>query len=97
MNKKILIPVLLSGLLFVNLSFEKYSSAVIADDVINFDVDVIQALSHKDEMVVDLVNSDILNYWNGDATDIDNLRNLYEMNDDITSFFDNSFDYQSIA
>lgn len=96
MNKKVLIPVLLSGLLFASLSFRKASRFVIADDVINFDVDAIQALSHKDGMTVNTVNSDILEYWNSDVTDIDNLRNLYENNDEIVSFFDNSYDHEYI-
>ena len=94
MNKKLFIPILLSGLLFSTLSFEKFFNNAHADDVIYFDVDTIQALSHKDGVTVNFVNDDIIKYWNSDASDIDNLRNLYEVNDDMISFFDNSYDHE---
>lgn len=96
MNKKYLIPVLLSGIALTGLSFKAFIKSVQANDSIIFDVDAIQALSHKDGEVVNFVNDDIASYWDSDATDVDNLKNLYEMNTDIESFITNSFDHKYV-
>ena len=94
MNKKLFVSLILSGLLFSSLSFKKGFNASYASDVINFDVNAIQALSHRDGMTVNFVNDDLLEYWNSDVSDIDKLRSLYEMNSEIESFPSNSFDHE---
>lgn len=93
MNKNFFIPAIISGLLLSALSFNKLYKASYADDVINFDVDAIQALSHKDGATVNFVNDDIKEYWDSDASDLDKLRTLYEMNEEIGSFALNAFDH----
>ena len=57
MNKKFLIPTLLSGLILSALSFKNSLNVSYANGVINFDVDVIQALSHANGVTVNFVNS----------------------------------------
>ena len=96
MNKKFLIPTLLSGLILSALSFKNSLNVSYANGVINFDVDVIQALSHAGGVTVNFVNSDIATYWDNDATDIDKLKTLYEMNSEIESFASNSYDYEYV-
>ena len=96
MNKKFLIPTLLSGLLLSALSFRNSLNVSYANGVINFDVDTIQALSHANGVTVNFVNSDIATYWDNDATDIDKLKTLYEMNSEIESFASNSYDYEYV-
>ena len=96
MNKKILIPVLISGVLLTGLSFTKAFKAAYSDDVIYFDNDKIQALSHSDGITVNFLNPDMDNYWNSDASDVNNLKNLYELNSEIESFASNAFDHEYI-
>ena len=96
MNKILFIPLVLSSLLFASLSFRKGFNASYASDVVNFDVNAIQALSHRDGMTVNFVNDDLLEYWDSDSNDIDKLRTLYEMNTDIESFISNSFDHEYV-
>ena len=96
MNKKLLIPVLLSGLLIPGLVFARSTKAVKADNVIYLDIDKIQALSHSDGVTVNFVNDDIIKYWNSEASDVDNLKTLYENNTEIESFFDYSFDHDYV-
>ena len=96
MNKKFLIPTLLSGLLLSALSFRTSLNVSYANGVINFDVDDIQALSHANGVTVNFVNSDIASYWDNDATDISKLKTLYEMNSEIESFASNSYDYEYV-
>ena len=93
MNKKLFIPVLLSGVLLSGLVLSKSNKPVYADDVITFDSDAIIPLSHCGGETVNFINSDLANYWDNDPTDIDKLKELYEMNNEITSFVDNSFDF----
>ena len=94
MNKKLFIPAILCGLLLSGVSFMKTFKVAKADGTINFDVDTIQALSHNDGQVVNFVNSDIKAYSDGDPTDVEKLRTLYEMNDEIATFGDNAFDHE---
>ena len=96
MNKKILIPILVSGVLFAGLSFNNSFNKANAGDAIVFNNDTIQALSHKDGMVVNFVNSDIAEYWDSDASDIEKLKTLYEMNDEISSFADVAFNHKKV-
>ena len=97
MNKKFfVVPIILSGLLVAGLSFKNTDKSILANDEIIFDVDAIQALSHKDGATVNFVNSDIKEYWDTAATDINKLRNLYEMNSEIASFGSNSFDNEYV-
>ena len=92
MNKKLLFPIVLSGLLFSSLSFKNSFKGASADNVINFDIDKIQALSHCNGVTVNFINDDLVKYWDSDPTDLDNLRALYEMNSEIASFPNNSYD-----
>lgn len=97
MNKKLLfIPLSLSGMLLTSVSFNVSLKEASADNVINFDTSVIEALSHKDNELVNFVNDDIASYWDGDASDIDKLLSLYESNTEMTSFFDNSDNHEYV-
>ena len=96
MNKKLLVPVLLSGLLVPGLVFARTPKSVKADNVIYLDVDKIQALSHSEGATVNFVNDDIVKYWNSEASDTENLKTLYENNTEIESFFDYSFDHDYV-
>ena len=93
MNKKLFIPAIISGLLLSALSFRQSYKANYADDVINFDVNAIEALSHKDGATINFVNDYIKEYWDNDASDLDKLRTLYEMNEEISSFAENAYDH----
>ena len=90
MNKKILIPIIFSSLFITALGFNKNTDVCIADGTISLDVDKIQALSHKDGVVINMLPSDILAYWSDASTNLENLRDHYEMNKDISSFSKNS-------
>ena len=90
MNKKLLIPVLFSGLLLSSVSFKSSLGKVNADDAIIFDVDAIQALSHCNGKTINFANTDIVEYWDSDATDIEKLRTLYEYNNEMSTFADNA-------
>lgn len=94
MNKKLFVPVLISGLLLAGVSFGKALVSLRADDIIYLDTEVIQALSHKNGETVNFVNSDILEYWNSDPANINKLKTLYEHNTEIQSFFDNAYDHE---
>ena len=93
MNKKLFIPLLLSGLVITGLSFKKSFISVHADDFINLDEETIEALSHADGVTVNFINSDLLEYWNSSASDINKLKTLYENNSEIESFFTYSFNH----
>lgn len=90
MNKKILIPVAFSSILLTALGFNREAKSCIADGAIVLDVEKIQALSHKDGVVVSMAQPDIQKYWDSNVNDINNLKNLYEMNNDISSFANNA-------
>ena len=90
MNKKLLIPILLSGVLLPSLTFKNTFKVISANETISFDADAIQALSHSEGMTVSFVNDDIAKYWDSDASDIENLKSLYEVNDEISSFAANA-------
>ncbi len=94
MNKKILIPALLTGVIFTMAAFkESFKSSKASSDV-TFDYDIIQALSHKNSSVVSFVNSDIAKYWDSEAGDYENLKTLYENNTEIASFPDFAYDHK---
>lgn len=94
MNKKITIFALLSFVSFASLGFVGVSRATLADGEISFDTKTIQALSHKDGETINFLNDDMVAYWDNDATDIETLKTLYEMNDEIASFPSNSVDHE---
>lgn len=81
------------GVLITSLAFKHSYQASNAGDEIYFDIDVIEALSHQGGEVVDFVNSDIVQYWDSDASDYETLKTLYEMNSEIASFPSNAFDH----
>lgn len=95
-NKKILIPILFSSVLLASFSFKSSADVCSADGTINFDVDKIQALSHKDGTTVNFVNYDISSYWNSDASDVENIKNLYESNTEIMSFAKNASNHEYV-
>lgn len=94
MNKKLFIPAILSVALLSGFVFPKTEKAVFADNVITFDSDAIIALSHCGGETVNFVNSDLAEYWDSDSSDIEKLKSLYEMNNEIASFVDYSFDFE---
>ncbi len=94
MNKKLFIPLVLSGVLLASLSFNKKMGFAYADGSIIFDADAIQALSHKDGATVSFLNNDISEYWDSSAIDVDNLRSLYEYNHEMESFANHSYDHE---
>lgn len=96
MNKKYLVPLLLSGMILTSINIKNAFNPTYADDVISLDTTNIIALSHKGGEVVNFVNDDIANYWDNDASDITLLKSLYEVNTDMTSFFDYSYDHEYV-
>ncbi len=93
MNNKLFVSVLLGGMLFTSFGFNKSYNTSYADDVINLDVDRIVPLSHFNGEKVSFINDDMVQYWNSDATDFDRLKELYEMNNEISSYASNSRKY----
>lgn len=100
MNKKLMILALLPSMVLVGCGDDTPSGGdephVVPGEKIVFDTDTIEALSHKDGVTVNFVNNDIANYWESDATDLDKLKTLYEMNTEIDSFNSNSFNHEYV-
>ena len=94
MNKKLLIPLLLSGVLLPSLTFKNALKANSLNEAINFDIDAIQTFSHCGGMTVNFVNDDIAKYWDSEASDIDNLKTLYEVNDEMDTFSANASNHE---
>lgn len=96
MSKKVLVSVLLPGILLTSALFLRTYKAANADNIIYLDTESIQALSHKDGVTVNFLNSDLIEYWDNDATDIAKLKTQYEMNNEMYSFFDYSYDHEYV-